>query len=81
MMTTTPQNPNYRRGDIVLVLFPNSNLHTAKTRPALVVQPDDLNSGLAQVVVCMITSKGFRSNHSSRVMVVLNSPEGRETTH
>jgi len=79
MMTTTPQNPNYRRGDIVLVLFPNSNLRTAKTRPALVVQRDDLNSGLAQVVVCMITSKGFRSNHSSRVMVVLNTPEGRQT--
>jgi len=79
MMTTTPQNPNYRRGDIVLVLFPNSNLRTAKTRPALVVQRDDLNSGLAEAVVCMITSKGFRSNHSSRVMVVLNSPEGRET--
>jgi len=53
MMTTTPQNPNYRRGDIVLVLFPNSNLRTAKTRPALVVQRGDLNSGLAQVVVCM----------------------------
>ena len=65
MMTTTPQNPNYRRGDIVLVLFPNSNLRTAKTRPALVVQRGDLNSGLAQVVVCMkgIPLESFQPRH------------------
>ena len=28
----------YSRGDIVLVLYPNSDLVTAKKRPALVVQ-------------------------------------------
>jgi mRNA-degrading endonuclease toxin of MazEF toxin-antitoxin module len=28
----------YERGDVVLVLFPDSNLRTAKRRPALVVQ-------------------------------------------
>jgi hypothetical protein len=26
----------YKRGDVVLVLFPDSNLRTAKRRPALV---------------------------------------------
>jgi mRNA interferase MazF len=77
--TMTPQSPNCRRSDIVPVLFPNSNLRTAKTRPALVVQRDDLNSGPSQVVVCTITSEAFRSSHSSRVSVVLNSPEGRQT--
>ena len=25
MTTTTPPKPNYRRGDVVLVLFPNSD--------------------------------------------------------
>jgi hypothetical protein len=34
--------PTFERGDIVLVLFPNSNLSSAKTRPALIVQADNL---------------------------------------
>ncbi|MFB2894590.1 type II toxin-antitoxin system PemK/MazF family toxin [Aerosakkonemataceae cyanobacterium BLCC-F50] len=33
---------SYNRGDVVLVLFPNSDLRTAKRRPALVVQADNL---------------------------------------
>jgi mRNA-degrading endonuclease toxin of MazEF toxin-antitoxin module len=52
-----PPKPSYKRGDIVLVLFPHSNLRTAKPRPALVVQADDLQTGLLQVIVAMITSK------------------------
>jgi mRNA interferase MazF len=36
----------YSRGDVVLVLFPDSNLVTAKRRPALVVQADGLRTGL-----------------------------------
>jgi mRNA interferase MazF len=39
-----------------LVLCPDSNLHTAKRRPALVVQADNLQSGLAQTIVAMITT-------------------------
>ena len=41
---------SYRRGDVVLVLFPDSNLRTAKRRPALVVQADDLRTGLPQLI-------------------------------
>jgi len=43
-----------RRGDVVLVLFPNSDLRTAKRRPALVIQRDHLASGLNQTIVAMI---------------------------
>jgi mRNA interferase MazF len=57
------------RGDVVLVLFPDSNLRTAKRRPALVVQADDLGTGLSQVVVAMITSNLARAAHPSRVLV------------
>ncbi|HUZ08309.1 MAG TPA: type II toxin-antitoxin system PemK/MazF family toxin [Candidatus Paceibacterota bacterium] len=39
-----------KRGDVVLVLFPNSDLRTAKRRPALVIQRNDLNSGLSQTI-------------------------------
>ncbi len=42
MTTMTKQNPTYRRGDVILVLFPDSNLLTAKLRPALIVQADNL---------------------------------------
>ncbi len=44
----------YSRGDVVLVLFPESNLRTAKRRPALVVQAEQLGTGLAQTIVAMI---------------------------
>lgn len=75
MTTMTPSMPSYKRGDVVLVLFPNSDLRTAKTRPALVVQAENLGPGLPQVIVAMITSKVSRSNHPSRVLVRLNSVE------
>ncbi|MCL0102742.1 type II toxin-antitoxin system PemK/MazF family toxin [Dehalococcoidia bacterium] len=73
---THPKLP-YRRGHVVLVLYPDSNLRTAKTRPVLIVQADNLQTGLPQVIVAMITSKLFRANHPSRVTVLLSSPEGR----
>lgn len=72
-------NPTVKRGDIVLVLFPNSNLRTAKTRPALIVQRDNLQNGLSQVIVAMITSQMSRARHPSRVTVLLNTPEGQES--
>ena len=77
-MTTMPPKPAYRRGDIVLVLFPHSDLRTAKLRPALVVQADNLQTGLPQVIVAMITSRLFRANHPSRVTVVRASPQGQQ---
>jgi mRNA interferase MazF len=74
-----PPKPSYKRGDVVLVLFPNSNLRTAKTRPALIAQADNLQTGLPQVIVAMITSRLFRANHPSRVMVTLSTPEGQKS--
>jgi mRNA interferase MazF len=38
----------YNRGSVVLVLFPDSNLKTAKPRPALVVQSNNIGTGLSQ---------------------------------
>ena len=68
----------HNRGEDVLVLFPDSNLVTAKRRPALVVQADDLGTGLAQTIVVMITSNLARSGHPSRVLVSHSSAEGRQ---
>ena len=79
MTTMTPPKPSYKRGDVVLVLFPNSNLRTAKLRPALVVQADDLQTGLSQAILAMITSRLFRSNHPSRVLISLSTSEGQQS--
>ena len=79
MTTMTRQNPNYKRGDVILVLFPDSNLLTAKLRPAVIVQADNLQTGLPQVIVAMITSKMFRANHPSRVTILLSTPEGQQS--
>ena len=66
------------RGDVVLVLFPDSNLRTAKRRPALVVQADNLQTGLRQVIVAMISSNLARAGHTSRVVVEQASPDGQQ---
>jgi mRNA interferase MazF len=64
---------------VVLVLFPNSDLKSAKTRPAVVVQADDLDTGVAQVIVAMISSRMFRAGHASRVAITIASPVGRDS--
>ena len=79
MMTMTQPKPNFKRGDIVLVSFPNSDLITAKTRPAIIVQADNLQTGLPQIIIAMITSQMFRAGHPSRVSILRNSPEGKQS--
>jgi mRNA interferase MazF len=60
---------SFQRGDVVLVFFPESNLRTAKRRPALVVQSDGLGTGLAQTIEAMITSNLARGGPPSRVVL------------
>lgn len=70
---------SYGRGDVVLVLFPDSNLRTAKRRPALVVQADNLPTELPQIVVAMITSNMARTGPVFRVSLPLGSPASQGT--
>jgi mRNA interferase MazF len=79
MTTMTQPKLIVNRGDVALVLFPNSNLSSAKTRPALIVQANSLNTGLSQIIVAMITSQMLRAGHSSRVTVLLDSLEGQKS--
>jgi mRNA interferase MazF len=74
-----PSKQTLKRGDLVLVLFPHSNLRAAKTRPALVVQADNLATGLPQAIVAMITSQMSRAGHISRVAIARSSAEGRQS--
>lgn len=70
---------NCHRGDVVLVVFPDSNLRTSKKRPALVVQADRLGTGLAQIIVAMITSNLARAGHRSRVLVLTESQPAKRS--
>jgi mRNA interferase MazF len=75
----TQPKPNFKRGDIVLVLFPNSDLITAKTRAAIIVQVENLQTGIPQTIIAMITSQMFRAGHPSRITILRNSPEGQQS--
>jgi mRNA interferase MazF len=68
----------FSRGDVVLVLYPDSNLRTAKRRPALVVQADRLQTGLPQLIVAMISSNLARTGHPSRMSILQSSSIGQQ---
>lgn len=65
----------YEHGDVLLVIFPDSNLVTARPRPAIVVMANDLRTGLSQTMVAMITTNLSRGGHPSRVVVAGSSLE------
>jgi mRNA interferase MazF len=66
----------YRRGDVILVYYPNSDLITYKKRPALIVQADDVKTNLSQRLVAMITSNLARQGET-RVTILKNSELGK----
>jgi mRNA interferase MazF len=57
-----PSTTRYRRGDIVLVSFPFTDLTSSKRRPALVVSPDSFNQAMQDVVLAAITSQGVEDS-------------------
>lgn len=65
-----------KRGDVILVRFPNSDLKTYKKRPALVVQADGLATDLKQTIIALITSNITRTG-VTRVYFQQQSPEGQ----
>ena len=65
-----------KRGDVVIVPFPHSNQRSIQPRPALVLQADNLGTGLPQVVIAMITTNLQRRGHASRVFIAKSSPAG-----
>jgi mRNA interferase MazF len=52
-----PSTTRYKRGDIVLVSFPFTDLSSSKRRPALVVSPDSFNEAMQDLVLAAITSQ------------------------
>jgi mRNA interferase MazF len=52
-----PPTTSYRRGEVVLVPFPFTDLSSAKQRPALVVSPDGWNASQSDVLLVALTSQ------------------------
>ena len=73
------QNPSYKRGDVVLSRLAQSNRHSGKLRPGVIIQADNLQTELSQVVVAHITGNLHRAYHPSRVPIFLDTPEGRQS--
>jgi len=69
----------YKQGDIILVWFPHSDLTTVKKRPAIVLQADDLQTGLDQLIIGMITSNMMRRGHKSRIFIDPDTEKGKNS--
>ena len=52
-----PSTTSYKRGEVVLVPFPFTDLSSAKQRPALLVSSDTFNAEREDVLVAAITSQ------------------------
>jgi mRNA interferase MazF len=78
-MPNQPLTNKAERGAVVLVPFPNSDLQTAKLRPALIVQANNLNTNLPQVVLVMISSNLNRAGHKSRVLIETKTEFGSKS--
>ncbi len=59
--------------------FPNSDLRTAKLRPALVIQADGLETGLEQIILAMISSNLSRAEHQSRILIETKTEAGKQS--
>ena len=65
---TTPSTTGYKRGDIVLVSFPFTDLTFAKRRPALVVSRDAFNSRDEDLILLAVTSQLSYLVYSVRIL-------------
>ena len=52
-----PSTISYKRGDVVLLPFPFTDLSSSKRRPALVISPDAFNDQMQDLVVAAIASQ------------------------
>jgi mRNA interferase MazF len=65
-----------RRFDVYLInLDPTRGKEIKKTRPALIVSPDEMNRHIGTVIVAPMTTKG--QNYPSRVSITFRKKKGQ----
>ncbi len=67
-----------KRGDIVLIRFPFTDLSSTKVRPALVISNENYNTNQYNVVLLLITSNISRIS-SEDYLLNTNDPEFKNT--
>ncbi|MGH7170065.1 MAG: type II toxin-antitoxin system PemK/MazF family toxin [Gemmataceae bacterium] len=65
-----------RRGDVVRVDFPFTDIPQRKKRPAVVVQNDRDNQKIRKTVVALITGNLSRLSDPSHLLIDPSTPEG-----
>lgn len=68
----------YKRGDVVLVRYPNSDGETWKPRPSLVIQADNIETGLSQKILALISSQIEKRKGETRVIIFKDSKLGQD---
>ena len=68
---------SYKRGDVVLVIFPNSDQKTYKKRPALVVQNHEVATDFEQLILALITTSPAAYDGPTRIEVEKETRHGR----
>ena len=68
----------YRRGDVVLALYPLASGVGTSRRPCVVIQNDDDNKKLSNTVVAQITTNLARVGDKSHVLIEVSTPEGQQ---
>lgn len=65
-----------RRGDVVIVEIPFTDVALAKKRPCVIVQSDVYNLSLRKTVVAIFTGNLRRAGEPSHLLVDPGAPEG-----
>ena len=68
-----PLTINYKRGDIILVPFPFTDLSASKQRPALVVSPDIFNVTRKDILIAAITSQVPEILAEDEILIPINN--------
>lgn len=68
----------YKRGDVVVARYFHSDGETWKPRPTLVVEADEIQTGLPQKILVQISSKVNKRKGATRVVILKDSPLGKE---
>lgn len=70
---------SFRRGDVLIALFPNADGSPPKPRPVLVVQADVYNAKLRNLVVAAITSNLKHAGDPDSLLVDVTTLDGSAT--
>ena len=71
---------NVRRGDVVILDFPQAPGQPPKRRPAVVVQSDHNNGRLTNSIFAMVTSNiRLATTEPAQVLIDVATPDGQRT--